>query len=212
MINYSEINKRQTVSEEDPFTVQRYQQFSRFFNLKNENISILDVGCNTGRGGAIFREKSNKANIIGVDIVQERLDQIPAGIYNMLLCESIIEISLPSSSMDYVVAGEVIEHIAPEDLNKVLISFNRVLKPNGKLLMTTPNPNSFLIKLGRDSVFNDPSHLSIMTIKRLKTLLKGNGFTDIKIVGSGKAIDIFPDWFPIMGVFGSYLSIALKDS
>lgn len=68
--------------------------------------------------------------------MSERLSQIPSGIYNTLLCESIIDMSLQSESIDYILAGEVIEHIAPEDLDKVLLSFKRVLKSGGKLLMT----------------------------------------------------------------------------
>ncbi|MGI8584569.1 MAG: hypothetical protein ACR2KX_20455 [Chitinophagaceae bacterium] len=50
-----------------------------------------------------------------------------------------------------------------------------------------------------------------MPVEILKYLLKKNGFKNIKIAGSGKAIEIFPDWLPVMGVFASYLTILSKD-
>ncbi len=49
-MNYSFINEKQTISEKDTFTTKRYQQFSKFIDSSNRCISILDIGCNTGRG------------------------------------------------------------------------------------------------------------------------------------------------------------------
>jgi hypothetical protein len=47
-MNLYDLNKAQIWSENDPFTLNRYLQFSRF--IKNGNY-VLDIGCNTGRGG-----------------------------------------------------------------------------------------------------------------------------------------------------------------
>ena len=209
--HYSLINEKQIVSEVDSFTEKRYYQFSKFIKPPQTSFSILDIGCNTGRGGSVLRKMFPQANIIGIDVVENRLKVVPKGLYDSLLFESITNISLPSSSLDFILAGEVIEHIAPEDLPVVLLELKRVLKENGKLIMTTPNPDSFLVKAGRDQVYDDPSHLSIMPIGMHKSLLQQHGFKAVKIFGSGKAIRIFPHWFPIMGVFGSYLSVSSKE-
>jgi ubiquinone/menaquinone biosynthesis C-methylase UbiE len=212
MVDYSEINKQQVYSETDSFTLPRYKQFAKFMDVKDSKITILDIGCNTGRGGTVLREQFPNATIIGLDVVQDRLNKITPGIYSSTLCESITEqMSLGDGAVDYIVAGEVIEHIESNHLDQVLTNFNRILKKGGKLLMTTPNPHSFLVKLGKDSVFNDPSHLSIMSIDTLTSLLKKNGFSEVKILGSGKASEYIPDWVPVMGFFGSYLSIAVKN-
>ena len=48
-------NKGQTVSESDTFTFDRYNQFSRHLPL--ECVRILDVGCNTGRGGEVLKSQ-----------------------------------------------------------------------------------------------------------------------------------------------------------
>jgi hypothetical protein len=43
------VNRGQTISEDDPFTLDRYRQFAK--HLSKRAVDILDVGCNTGRGG-----------------------------------------------------------------------------------------------------------------------------------------------------------------
>lgn len=54
MQNYVELNQAQQVSESDPFTLDRYAQFFRHF--PNSATSVLDVGSNTGRGGAVLKK------------------------------------------------------------------------------------------------------------------------------------------------------------
>jgi hypothetical protein len=85
-----------------------------------------------------------------------------------------------------------------------------VLKPGCRLLLTTPNPRSFLVRLGRDRVLKDPTHICIMTPAELTQQLLDAGFENIEIKGSGKMSNYFPDYFPILSVFGSYLAIAHK--
>jgi hypothetical protein len=44
-----ELNRAQEISEVDTFTESRYRQFVRRF--QDHTQTVLDVGCNTGRGG-----------------------------------------------------------------------------------------------------------------------------------------------------------------
>jgi glycosyltransferase involved in cell wall biosynthesis/SAM-dependent methyltransferase len=50
-------------------------------------------------------------------------------------------LSFPSQSMDLVVCGEVIEHMSRDPM-RLLAEVNRVLKPGGLLVLTTPNITS----------------------------------------------------------------------
>ena len=74
MKNYEQINIKQKQSESDPFTKERYRQFYSFF--PKQTIKVLDVGCNTGRGGELLKELDKHLILSGLDIVQERLDKL----------------------------------------------------------------------------------------------------------------------------------------
>jgi ubiquinone/menaquinone biosynthesis C-methylase UbiE len=208
MTNYNQINSAQKVSEEDRFTQERYKQFLNYF-VKGDN-KIIDIGCNTGRGGEIIRKRNEKAKMIGIDIVKSRLMKIKKSAYNVAILASATDLPIRSNTHDVIVGGEFIEHISNEDLNIVIKEFFRVLKNGGRIMLTTPNPNAFIIKIGRDSVIKDPSHLSFMNKEELAAKLRMVGFKIITIKGSGKATRLFGENFFLFNVYGSYLIIAQK--
>ena len=108
-MNYEDLNKQQKESEIDTFTLERYRQFAR--HITRRNIKILDVGCNTGRGGKILKEMITSSSIVGVDIVESRLQKVEPDVYDELMYLSIMEInSSYNDTFDYVVAGEVVVH------------------------------------------------------------------------------------------------------
>ncbi|MDR0510869.1 MAG: class I SAM-dependent methyltransferase [Rikenellaceae bacterium] len=200
-----ENNKRQTASEIDRFTVERYMTFTSY--LTEGHKTILDFGCNTGRGGKVIRDFNPDSIIYGADIVRERLELIPDGTYDRvvdLTTESISSVG----KVDAIVSGEVVEHIPLPELIDYLSTFRQILNRNGVILITTPNPDSFLVKLGRDSVLRDPSHINIMRHGFLRELLLKTGFGKATVKGSGKATRIFGQNCPILRLYGSYLVIA----
>ena len=207
MINQLTIdnNIAQKISESDSFTIERYQQFVKRF--RKEDKSILDFGCNTGRGGEVIKKFNSELYLYGADIVEERLlkanDQIYYKKINLLTnkIEDIIK------KLDIVVSGEVVEHIEFKLLIDYLQSFKKLLNPNGLLIITTPNPDSFLVRIGRNGVLNDPSHINIMGVHFLKSILIKIGFKKITIKGSGKMTRYIGENFPI-NFYGSYLVIA----
>jgi ubiquinone/menaquinone biosynthesis C-methylase UbiE len=206
---YEKLNSRQINSVADKFTLERYAQFCNHFN-QSDNPIILDIGCNTGRGGKILKDNFPKSKIYGIDVVENRLEYIPEGIYDELFYMSATNIPLSSEFLDLIVAGEVIEHISSEDIPIVLNECYRVLKINGLLMLTTPNPYSIKVLLGNKSIYNEPSHVSIMSSKILSEKLKIAMYREISIFGSGKATRYLPDRFPLLIPFGSYLIIGKK--
>jgi len=208
-MNYETTNVVQTWSESDSFTKERYQQFYRHMDKKAA--TILDVGCNTGRGGAMLKELMPSAKIYGLEVVEQRVDKIPEGIFEELFYKSLMDMDKAYDGFfDYVVAGEVIEHIAPNEMEKFITTIYRILKPGGTVILTTPNPNALLVKLGRTSVYDDPSHLSIMSSKVLEKKLAHAAFRNITVLGSGKVTRFLPEKFPYLFPFGSYLIKANK--
>jgi ubiquinone/menaquinone biosynthesis C-methylase UbiE len=203
---YEVQNIQQEVSEHDPFTLERYEQFFKFF--PEGILKVLDVGCNTGRGGARLKQLSQFISIFGIDCVQERLDALPE-CYSKRIYGLSTNIPIEDQFFDVIVAGEFIEHLYPIDVDKTLCEVQRVLKIGGRLLLTTPNPNYLRNKINRTSVYG-VSHLTQHFPRVLRLRLLMHGFSGVKIYGSGK-VSRYLGWnFPIKAVYGSYLVVADK--
>ena len=80
MKDYESINIEQQLGETDSFTKERYRQFFRFF--PKDTSRVLDIGCSTGRGGAVLKALAPQLEISGIDVVKSRLDQLPQGVYD----------------------------------------------------------------------------------------------------------------------------------
>lgn len=202
-----ELNRGQTVSETDLFTLDRYRQFFR--HLPKAASRVLDVGCNTGRGGSVLKECSASLKVVGLDCVPERLEKLPAGVYEQTICGFSTEIPAKDDSFDAVLAGELIEHFYPADVDRSLAEFFRVLRIGGRLLLTTPNPNSLKNRLRGLTVLG-PAHLSQHFPDTLRLKLRMIGFSRIRLKGSGKLTWRVGENFPWLSAYGSYLAMGDK--
>lgn len=103
--------------------------------LIGRNKKILDIACYNGYIGE--KIKNNNNVVFGIDASEEavRISKQKGLIAKV----SDIEKSLPykNNSFDLVFAGEIIEHIVDTDF--FIDEIRRVLKPNGELIITTPN-------------------------------------------------------------------------
>lgn len=199
-------NEAQYYSETDSFTIERYIQFSTYIS---NGQTILDVGCNTGRGGVVLKKIYPEIKLFGIDLIEGRANKIPPNIYEKVFNDSIVYWNSNGIKFDRIIAGELIEHIDKNEFSTMLKNCKDLLKNDGLILFTTPNPNSFLVKLGNKAVFKDPSHINIMSVKQFKDHVKDNGLILEKIVGSGKMTRYLKN-FPIINIYGSYLSILKK--
>ena len=187
-------------TDADSFTKKRYLHL--FSHLKNFK-KILDVGCGTGKGGVILKNLNPSLEIDGVEIVDDFIKEIPNNTYNNIYNLEEIELKVSDNSYDAVIAGEFIEHLYENDFQKALIEFFRIIKIGGRLILTTPNPNYFRLKLNNKSVLSR-SHLSQHFPKILKLKLLMNGFNNISYEGSGKVSNFLGKKFPPF-FYGSYL-------
>lgn len=203
---YETQNQLQTVSEEDPFTLERYQQFHNLF--PQSAVRVLDIGCNTGRGGEKLKQVDPGLEVYGLDCVKARLDRLPAcytsGVYGLST-----DIPMEDRFFDVIVAGEFLEHLYPRDVDNTLCEFQRVLRIGGRLLLTTPNPGYLKNRLQKKSVYG-VSHLTQHFPEVLKLRLKMHGFSSVKYFGSGKVSRYLGIHFPVMSMYGSYLIQADK--
>ena len=199
----SELNRAQVGSEKDGFTLQRYRQFSSHF--RPGDIFVLDVGCNTGRGGAVMKQERPLLKITGIDVVSERVEAANQLAYDACLCCFADNVPLPDYSFDIIVGGEIIEHIPPSVVDKSLCELFRLLKLKGRVLLTTPNPYYLWNRWAGKSVLLDHSHLTQHFPESLKARMKMIGFSNVKIYGTGRASNYFGTRFPILSCYGSYL-------
>lgn len=110
----------------------------------------------------------------------------------ILNLEKEFQIPTPDNYFDTVIGGEVIEH-AP-DMTPFLKEIHRVLKPNGTLCLSTPNPSYPLAVLTeflewiKGYNFNDgikgTSHIHIFNCVNMICLLNLNRFKPVKILGT----------------------------
>jgi SAM-dependent methyltransferase len=96
--------------------------------------------------------------------------------------------ALPDECRDYDVATivEVIEHLAPGELDDVLRTTIERLRPGGKLVVTTPNFRSAwpLVEMVVDRLGQldyAPQHINNFTLPRLRQLLQDLKLGDVRI-------------------------------
>ena len=85
---------------------------------------------------------------------------------------------VPDASVDLVFAGEVLEHLWPEDVAGFLAEAHRVLVPEGTIALDSPN-RVVTTKLG----WNHPEHTVEFTVGEVRELLGLAGFDDVEIRG-----------------------------
>lgn len=206
-MDHATLNALQQASETDPFTESRYAQFAS--HLPPGPLKVLDVGCNTGRGGAVLKRLRPELQIHGLDLLQSRLDRLPPDVYDGTVCGSATQIANRDETYDAVVAGEFIEHLLPIDAHHFVADAFRVLKLRGRLLLTTPNPGDLKMRWRGGSVLGG-AHLSQHHPDTLKTVLKMYGYSRVRLRGSGKVSWYLGSRFPVLGLYGSYLAIGEK--
>jgi O-antigen biosynthesis protein len=99
---------------------------------------VLDAGCGVGWGTQLIVE-AGAAQVIGVDIAPEAIRQsrerCPQGRF---VVGDLGALPLPAASVDVVVCFETIEHT--RDARRALDELRRVLRPDGVVLVSSPNP------------------------------------------------------------------------
>src|ERR1700752_4262939 len=98
-----EANRSQRVSETDSFTPDRYRQMAGHFPEGAKK--GLDVGCNTGRGGAVLKALDPAFELTGLDCVPERLAALDRAVYSRALCGFSNTIPADDRSFDVIVGG-----------------------------------------------------------------------------------------------------------
>jgi GT2 family glycosyltransferase/SAM-dependent methyltransferase/glycosyltransferase involved in cell wall biosynthesis len=118
--------------------------------------AVLDIACGEGYGSLLLAREA--ATVVGADVSRQAVDHARhkyAGQRNLsFVVADATAIPLTSASVDRIVSFETLEHLA--DQEGMLNEFRRVLKPDGLLILSSPNrpvygrlldkPNEFHVK------------------------------------------------------------------
>ena len=198
------INREQSDSEADPFTEGRYRQFARHLG-RGFTGEVLDVGCNTGRGGRAFRAAAARVTVDGAELLNDRIDRIPAGIYRTVYPGLLADVPAGAGPYDALLMGQVIEHVPFAELDDLIGHSARLLARGGRLLLTTPNPH----RLRSRGTILGGAHVSVHCAVALAQYLTWKGWQIMTVAGSGRLSALIGEKLPLP-VYGSYLLVARK--
>jgi 2-polyprenyl-3-methyl-5-hydroxy-6-metoxy-1,4-benzoquinol methylase len=130
------------------FTIQRFWHHAKILSIlkflpPSPGDHVLDVGCGSGVVTAFLG--SLRARAVGIDINQEAIgfaEEFYASEDVSFRLGAVDRLDENDGSVDKVYCIEVIEHIYKSQAETMLREFHRVLRPGGKLFLTTPNYRS----------------------------------------------------------------------
>jgi ubiquinone/menaquinone biosynthesis C-methylase UbiE len=96
---------------------------------------VLDVGCGKGRFARVLQEEQPEAEIWGLDISEEMLRYVPAGIHTR--AGSMTELPFEDAFFDGAYATESLEHAV--EIEKAVAEICRVVKPGGRIVIIDKN-------------------------------------------------------------------------
>jgi 2-polyprenyl-3-methyl-5-hydroxy-6-metoxy-1,4-benzoquinol methylase len=149
-----------------------------FLPAGGASLRLLDVGC--GGGDFIAGMQSLGWNVSGIETDPVAVKRAKGRGLDVHLGE-VWTAELAEDSYDAITMAHVIEHV--HDPARVLARCRRLLKPDGTLVVTTPNSDSWGHRhFGRDWLSLDPPrHLHLFNRDNMATLLHAAGLHPVRI-------------------------------
>jgi SAM-dependent methyltransferase len=137
---------------------------------------VLDVGCGRGEFLQLLREAGVEAR--GVDADADMADFARGEGLAVEQADAIAYLeALPEGSLGGIFAAQVVEHLPPATLFRLLELAARTLRPGGLLVAETINP---LSPLALRSYFADLTHAQPLVPETLELLAKQAGFKRVE--------------------------------
>jgi 2-polyprenyl-3-methyl-5-hydroxy-6-metoxy-1,4-benzoquinol methylase len=144
------------------------------------NGSLLDFGAGVGTFAKELLRTFNLTKLVGADLMP-RPDELPESI-EWIQSDLNDSLLLPDASFDVITTVEVIEHL--ENPRAVFRELQRLLRPDGILVLSTPNQESLrsyitLIVNGHFASFrnrNYPAHITALLREDFVRICRETGF------------------------------------
>ncbi len=173
--------------------VQRFwhrRKFAYVAGLIPDGAEVLDFGCGAGTFLAVLAEERPAVRAVGVDIGSSQIDFANREVATLFpesrirfeaLRDASGTVPFADGSFDVVTSIEVIEHLHPALAHRFLLDARRLLKPGGRLIVTTPNYRSLwpLIELVLERMspvkYHD-QHINKFTPSSVVKFVESGGF------------------------------------
>lgn len=162
------LNDIHLLSRQDGMTKDRVKTTFNF--IPKSTKKILDIGAGYGFIEEII-SKRTKIKLFGNDISSEAIKNLRKRFKGRFIVESVYEMKYEDNYFDVVLALEVLEHIPPSKIFRVLQSIHRMLKKNGIFILSVP------MNEGLEFMNSNPNgHVRDYTIKLISSELEFIGF------------------------------------
>jgi len=162
--------------------------------------SILDIGCGVG-GTCAFVPPENQRQFVGVEISATACVQARKQYPTATFVESPAEWYEPAQSFDLVNCIEAIEHWPDEAVPGILATMRKAMRPDSRLVMSTPNADALHHRIGRKLGRRTPvccdEHIHEYGFDELLGFMRNHGFEVVRSAG----VFITPYW-ALEGEFG----------
>ncbi|MGB9938734.1 class I SAM-dependent methyltransferase [Methanosarcina sp.] len=149
---------------------------SKFFKYFEGCLNVLDIGCGRGEFLELLKERGVSAK--GVDLDEDMIEQCRSRGLCVELNDAVSYLEqLPDESLDGIFIDQVVEHLKPEYLTKLLRLCYRKLSFGHYILVETVNPLSLF---SFANFYIDLTHVKPVHPETLKFLLESTGFTELE--------------------------------
>lgn len=163
--------------------------------LINEKCKVLDLGCGTGLGFDLSSQSGLVVDYVGVDLSNQMITELKRNHNSVTAVESSmsnLDFCQPNSFDNVISLFTSFSYT--DDLNKTVSEIHRVLKPNGKILISVISKYSLRrlinLKFGnkeeyktRGTISKEFSEAWVFSRNSLKNLFAESDFKDIKVEG-----------------------------
>jgi ubiquinone/menaquinone biosynthesis C-methylase UbiE len=201
---YDPVNNRTIFYDND----ERIKTILSLVGYSSKKLKALDIACYDGTISKVLKDKIVNCEMYGIDYSNNTEKLVIEKGLKFKKVDLNKGIDFDDNTFDIIFAGEIIEHIYDTDL--FVQEIKRILKPNGKFIVTTPNLVSFgrrIMYLFGVGAFMEASltypkkplaagHIRFYTHKLLIDFMKFNKFELIK--STSDTVNLFVLDIPIL--------------